>query len=176
MTVVSMTQRLLASPGLTAWTAGTALAIAVGGDIAPTAPPIALINESPSLPRGVYVRVWRAQPEPGAIVALTPPSQARPYLGQLGLPTDVRLLKRVAAAEGDLVCAEGDRIRLPGRVVAVRSQDRQGMSLSAWSDCRRLKADERFLLGDTANSFDSRYFGPVSAADIEGVFRPVLTW
>ncbi|MFW2345454.1 MAG: S26 family signal peptidase [Brevundimonas mediterranea] len=45
-----------------------------------------------------------------------------------------------------------------------------------WSDCRRLAADEVFLVGDTAGSFDSRYFGPVRTAEVIGVYREVLTW
>ncbi|WP_307369075.1 hypothetical protein [Brevundimonas sp. SORGH_AS_0993] len=31
-------------------------------------------------------------------------------------------------------------------------------------------------MGDTAASFDSRYFGPVRADRLEGVFWEVLTW
>lgn len=37
-----------------------------------------------------------------------------------------------------------------------------------------LAVDEVFLMGDTPDSFDSRYFGPVNTADIEGVWRPVF--
>lgn len=43
--------------------------------------------------------------------------------------------------------------------------------------CRGLLApDERLLLGDTPDSLDSRYFGPVATARIEGVYREAWTW
>ena len=35
-------------------------------------------------------------------------------------------------------------------------------------------ADEVFLLGDTADSFDSRYWGPVRLTAIDGVWRPLF--
>ena len=61
-------------------------------------------------------------------------------------------------------------------MVEVRGVDRTGAALPVWRGCRRLAPDERFLLGDTPGSFDSRYFGPVRTRDLEGVFRETLTW
>lgn len=86
-----------------------------------------------------------------------------------------RFIKRVAANYGDRVCSDGDAIRINDRTVAHRAVlDSQGRALPHWSGCRTLSAEEVFLMGDTPDSFDSRYFGPVSAADIEGVWRPVF--
>lgn len=140
------------------------------------APALALVNESPSVPRGVYVRQMGSGVRRGDTVALRQPEVARPYLAGLGMPMDVRLLKRVAAAEGDRVCRLGDRVTAGTRSVAAASRDRRGMTLPRWTDCRRLAAGEVFLLGDTPGSFDSRYFGPVRVADLDGVFREALTW
>jgi len=39
-----------------------------------------------------------------------------------------------------------------------------------------LRTDELFVLGDTPGSFDSRYFGPIRRAQVEGVYRETLTW
>ncbi|MGE0294633.1 MAG: S26 family signal peptidase [Hyphomonadaceae bacterium] len=36
--------------------------------------------------------------------------------------------------------------------------------------CRTLEADEVFLLGDTADSFDGRYWGPTRLQSISGVW------
>ncbi|MCV0415739.1 MAG: S26 family signal peptidase [Brevundimonas sp.] len=146
------------------------------GAVAVQRPALALVNESPSLPEGLYVRAPAASPDRGAVVALPQPAIARPYLARLGLPAEVRLIKRVAATGGDLVCTDGRWLVVPGRVVPVRDRDGRGASLPAWRGCRRLASDERLLLGDTTTSFDSRYFGPVRTAQIEGVYRETLTW
>jgi len=57
---------------------------------------------------------------------------------------------------------------------AVLRADRLGRPLPSWQQCRRLRPGELFLLSVTnPASFDSRYFGPVSAAAVIGVARPV---
>ena len=77
--------------------------------------------------------------------------------------------------DGDSVCANGETVRINDRTVAHRARhDSEGRALPHWSGCRQLSADEVFLMGDTEDSFDSRYFGPVSVADIEGVWRPIF--
>ena len=152
-------------------------ALGCGGCLlASEAPAPALINESPSVPRGLYLRDFGADPGRGDMVALRQPRAARSYLAGLGMPADVRLLKRVAAVGGDRVCRTGDRVETPGRSVTVRSRDRRGARLPRWADCRRLSAGEVFLLGDTPGSFDSRYFGPVRVSGLDGVYRETLTW
>lgn len=139
-------------------------------------PAIALINESPSLPKGLYIRMAGGRVEPGAIVAIPQPGSARAYLAGLGMPPDVQLLKRVSAVGGDPVCSGEGTVRTPRTQVAVHRRDRRGVSLGAWRECRDLGPDELFLLGDTPGSFDSRYFGPVSRSAVTGVYREVLTW
>jgi len=134
-----------------------------------------LVNESPSVPPGLYFRT-RATAERGALVAIAQPAAARSYLKHLGMPHDVLLLKRVAAVEGDRVCAWFGIVRTPGRRLLTIDRDRQGAALPVWRDCRRLARDELFLLGDTPGSFDSRYFGPVLRGEAVGVYREVLTW
>ena len=139
-----------------------------------TGPVPLLINEGPSLPRGVYVRT-DARPERGAVVAIAQPVQARPYLESLGMPPGTRLLKRVAASGGDRVCGGPTEIRLKDRTLLVQTHDGRGARLPRWSECRVLAPDERFLAGDTPTSFDSRNFGPARTAAIEGVYRRIWT-
>lgn len=166
----------LDNPGRWAVLGLTVFALACVGLIADHAPAVALVNESPSLPKGLYVRKPGAKPVAGAIVALPQPSSVRAYLDHLGMPRDVLLIKRVAATSGDRVCAVAGHIVLPTQVVRVLAQDRQGASLPIWSGCRRLEPHELFLLGDTPGSFDSRYFGPVHDDEVDGVFAEILTW
>lgn len=139
-------------------------------------PALALVNESPSLPKGVYVRQPGGPPARDAIVAVPQPKETRPYLSGLGMPAKVLLIKRVAAVGGEVVCRHEGEVTTPGRAVRALAHDRRGVPLPTWWGCRRLASDELFLLGDTASSFDSRYFGPVRRDQVEGVYREGLTW
>jgi conjugative transfer signal peptidase TraF len=91
------------------------------------------------------------------------------------LPQNVPLVKRVAAASDDIVCAAGDAISINGRVVAERlARDRLGRPLPTWSGCHLLDGAEAFLLMEgVSDSFDGRYFGPVPTADIIGRLVPL---
>ncbi|AQR63168.1 hypothetical protein BZG35_17075 [Brevundimonas sp. LM2] len=155
---------------------GPALALVLLGGAMTDSPAPAIVNESPSLPKGLYLRISDAAPVRGAVVTIAQPPAIRAYTARLGMPADVRLIKRVAATGGDAVCADGRWLVAPGRLLPVHARDRAGTVLPVWRGCRRLEADERFLLGDTPNSLDSRYFGPVRTVRIEGVYREALTW
>ena len=57
-----------------------------------------------------------------------------------------------------------------------RDRDRRGRSLPVWKGCRTLRAGEVFLLNaNVPDSFDGRYFGPVSATAITGRAEPLWT-
>lgn len=139
-------------------------------------PPVALVNESASLPRGLYLRRVGATPGPGMVAAAVQPETARAYLAAWAVPDDMLLIKRVAAAAGDRVCRHGDLVTGPFGTVTAATRDRSGAALPAWSGCRILAEEEVFLLGDTTRSFDSRYYGPVRRAALRGAYRRVATW
>jgi conjugative transfer signal peptidase TraF len=142
-------------------------------------PPKIIYNPSSSAPRGWYMVKSQAELSRGdfALVKLPPPI-AR-FADQRGyLPMTVPLLKRIGAIAGDRVCERRGLVRINGIPVA-QSLDRDGAgrSLVAWSDCRRLEAVELFLLGTSSPaSFDSRYYGPVTAKSVLGVAVPLWTW
>jgi conjugative transfer signal peptidase TraF len=137
---------------------------------------VALVNETPSLPRGLYVRATDQTLRRGDVVAIAQPPGSRGYLASLHMPSDVKLLKRIVATAGDEVCREGDKVRWSGGGVQAFSHDRRGVPLPSWSGCRRLGDDQLLVLGDTPTSFDSRYFGPVRAASVTGVYVEALRW
>ena len=87
------------------------------------------------------------------------------------LPARVPLLKRVGAIAPQHVCIFDALVWIDGvPVAAVLPADRLGRPLPSWPHCRRLEAGELFLLSDTnPASFDSRYFGLVSASAVIGV-------
>ena len=91
------------------------------------------------------------------------------------LPSRVPLVKRIVAAGSDNVCAAGNTIFINGRLVAKRlTTDRLERPLPSWSGCHLLDQDEVFLLMEgVADSFDSRYFGPISTAAIIGKLVPL---
>lgn len=139
--------------------------------------PLILVNTSPSEPTGLYVRS-PLSPEVGRIIAFRPPRGAYPYVAD-AMPARARtsILKAVRGGAGDLVCADERRVLVNGQVwpAAVRI-DRRGRALPQWRDCRRLAADELFVLSTRIpSSFDSRYYGPVNRAEILGVYTPLLT-
>ena len=120
-----------------------------------------------SLPRPLSV---------GSIVLTTLPPEAATLAAQRGyLPTRVPLLKRVGAMAPQEVCIADGSVRIDGvPSAAVLPADRWGRPLPSWQQCRQLQPGELFLLSViNPASFDSRYFGPVSAAAVIGVAHPV---
>ncbi|MGV7186998.1 S26 family signal peptidase [Xanthomonas axonopodis] len=120
-----------------------------------------------SLPRPLSV---------GSIVLTTLPPDAAALAARRGyLPARVPLLKRVGAVAPQHVCIVAGQVRIDGvPVAAVLPADRLGRPLPSWPLCRRLDPGELFLLSVTnPASFDSRYFGPVSASAVVGVAHPV---
>ncbi|GAM00315.1 S26 family signal peptidase [Sphingomonas parapaucimobilis] len=133
-------------------------------------------NASASAPIGLYAVAPGIAAQPGdMVVARLPEPYRRLAATRRYLPLNVPLVKRVAAAPGDDVCALGPLIFVNGRPVAKRLDvDRAGRPLPHWSGCRRLRGDQRFLLMDAPASFDGRYFGVTEGVDIIGKAR--LLW
>jgi conjugative transfer signal peptidase TraF len=132
---------------------------------------VVLFNATPSVPTGFYVRTDAPMRE-GAFVSVRAVDVAEDYATLRGF-TDAgdRFIKRIAARAGVRVCAEGESVSVGTVSYARQRSDSAGRTLPTWEGCHVLHDGEVFLLGDTPDSFDSRYFGPVSVADIEGVWR-----
>jgi len=149
----------------------------------------------PPLPRLIYnpsdsvaVGWYRVEPlaqranspllrlEVGSIVVTHLPANAATLAAQRGyLPAHIPLLKRVGAVAPQHVCIIAGQVRIDGvPSAAVLPADRLGRPLPFWPHCRPLAEGELFLLSVTdPASFDSRYFGPVSASAVIGVAHPV---
>lgn len=128
-------------------------------------------NFTPSIPTGLYWiedRAW----EKGDRVAVEPSGSLLTTLQRTGVLENGRLLmKRVVAVGGDEVCRSGAQVSVNGSDVATARSD---ANLPTWSGCFRLGMRDVFLLGETADSFDARYFGATSAGDIVGPARLLL--
>ncbi len=80
--------------------------------------------------------------------------------------------QRVAAlVEDDVLGVDGRGDRRAAISVLTHDHDSNNQGPVGWRGCRTLAAGEVLLLGDTADSFDGRYWGPVSVDLIEGVWR-----
>jgi len=139
------------------------------------AQPIVIYNPSLSVPSGFYLRSGEAALRRGAFVTVAAAEVVPEYAALRGYAdASDYFLKRVAATEGQLVCAEDGMVSIDGTEIATRAaRDAEGRPLPTWRGCRRLGADELFLLGDTDDSFDGRYWGPVTMDMIEGVWAPM---
>lgn len=137
-----------------------------------------ILNETPSMEKGVYVRLGEVDGlKQGDIIAMPMNRAARNYLvKKLGYLEDTMLIKRVAGLSGDLVCRQGSLVTINKRSLVAARADQQGTPLPAWYGCRTLTTNEVFILGDHPSSFDSRYFGPVSLGELAGIYRAAVTW
>lgn len=136
-------------------------------------------NASASVPLGLYRIVPATALRVGDMVAVRPsPALARFIAERRYVEANVPLLKPIAATYGATICRVGPRVTIDGRtVVAALARDRFGRPLPAWFGCYRLRPDQLFLIAPShPDSFDSRYFGPVSQSQVLGRATPLWTW
>lgn len=107
----------------------------------------------------------------GGFVAFRPPATVAEHYGR-----PVAFLKRVAGLPGDRVTVGPERIDVNGTVVG------DGLALSPVLDVDAenlvrsfiVPDGTVFLMGDTADSYDGRYWGPLPASEIIGEARWLL--
>lgn len=144
--------------------------------VAPPAPRL-LWNASASAPLGLYWVRPDASLAVGDMVVAHAPARARALAARRGyLPLGVPLVKRVAAAQGSVVCARADLLSVDRKPLALRRRaDRTGRPLPWWEGCRILGEGELLLLmAERPDSFDARYFGVTEPGEVVG--KAVLLW
>lgn len=156
---------------------GMLATLAIASTVLRPARPLLLWNASSSSPLGLYAVTSAGSVKVGdTVIAWAPPPARRLAAERHYLPANVPLVKRVAAARGDRVCAKRRTIFVNGRLAALRrARDASGRQMPWWSGCRRLRPGELFLLSRTApDAFDGRYFGITRSSEIVGKAR--LLW
>lgn len=103
---------------------------------------------------------------------------ARGYFMKGDCPSGIRpVMKQIYALPGDTVDSEGNEVLINGRQtgIMILKNDSNGRVLSRRIlKNYRLKSDEYFLMSEyKANSFDSRYWGPVT---VEDLLAPVISF
>lgn len=134
-------------------------------------------NTTASAPAGLYT-IDRERWGLGDRVAVLPADALAAELDRRGvLPRGKLLIKRVVAVDGDSVCRSDGTILVNDEVIAqAKSNDSTGEPLPSWQGCTSLNEGQVFLLGDTAGSYDGRYFGVTRASEIIGRAHPLLTF
>ena len=135
-------------------------------------------NASASVPVGLYRVELVDRIGVSDIAVVMPPERLADFLAERGyLPNGVPLLKHVLALAGTIVCRRGGSIIVYGVAFGrALERDRHGRPLPAWQGCRVIADDEVFLMNWlAADSFDSRYFGPLPLTSIIGRAVPIWT-
>ena len=152
---------------------GTVLLLStVGG-----ATPHYIWNASRSVPIGLYHVQPATRLTVTELVAVQPPDLLAAFLDLNGyLPVGVPMLKRVLALSGQTVCRNGLTIAVDGIDVGeAHERDARGRSLPVWHGCRVIADGDVFVMNwQSADSLDSRYFGPLPASAVIG--RAVSVW
>lgn len=134
-------------------------------------------NASDSVPAGWYRITSTAAVDVGDVVLVNLlPSTAALAARRDYLPLSIPLLKPVVATAPQEVCTVGPHVLIDGVVAAqVLERDRLGRPMPRWRGCRALEDEAVFLLSvDNAESFDSRYFGPIPRSSILGSASPLF--
>jgi conjugative transfer signal peptidase TraF len=135
-------------------------------------------NASNSVPIGLYRVQATTRLAVTELVAVKPPDLLAAFLDLNGyLPIGVPMLKRVLALPGQTVCRNGLKIAVDGVDVGeARERDGRNRPLPAWHGCRVIADGDVFVMNwQSADSLDSRYFGPLPASAVIGRAVPVWT-
>lgn len=127
-------------------------------------------------PSGLYrCQPWSGELEPGMLVSFRPPAaqEALVYevLGRQKLPA--LWMKQVVGRVGQTVCLQENTVTVEETVVATRPLVQKYPHRDG---CWTLQAHEVFVLGNHPRSWDSRYFGPIERATVQGQCQAVWTW
>lgn len=139
-----------------------------------------VVNDSPSMPRGLYwIRLDASPTQRGEVVLFRPPAPFSALIVARGwLPNGMPLLKSVGGLEGNLYCAIDHRFVVSGEDIGpIFARDGQGNPLPRIGGCHSVGKDEFLPVSNTIDrSFDGRYMGAVPLANVIGTGFPLLTF
>jgi len=143
------------------------------------------LNDSPSMPTGLYVRTWSNSSTSLVVFCPAEPfarlSVERGYRSRGNCPDGAEpLAKPIAARPADVVELSAKGMSVNGQLLpnsAPLATDTAGRPLPHWPFGKYVVAPGTLWVASSYNprSFDSRYFGPVKASQVREHVRPLLT-
>lgn len=128
-----------------------------------------LINPSNSIETGIYRNTLINNFSKGNYVSYKPSSKFQKYIeANYNLKKkakEVTVLKKIVAAEGDVIEIKDYNIYINGEKMG-KIVKLKGLTENLANSRKVLSKDEFFLMGETPDSFDSRYFGTVKRKEI----------
>ena len=128
-----------------------------------------LINPSNSIETGIYRNALINDFSKGNYVSYKPSSKFQKYIeANYNLKKkakEVTVLKKIVAAEGDVIEIKDYNIYINGENMG-KIVKLKGLTENLADSRKVLLKDEFFLMGETPDSFDSRYFGTVKRKEI----------
>lgn len=140
------------------------------------------VNLSSSVPPGIYREESGSIARGDCVLSCIPGSAAyialeRGYVGWGGCPFHTAPVGKLAAGiPGDKAKISQSGIEVNGLALPKSVPllaDAEGRKLAPYSLDRTLGEDEYLLAGTTAESYDSRYFGPAGKDEIKGRIKPI---
>ena len=137
------------------------------------------INETPSMPRGVYWVSELDSLQRGESVLISFPEKLREFAAtHRWLSPEKPLLKTVGALAGDTVCNDSGALTINGVIQGpIFGEDSEGRALPHIEGCIVIAPGTFLPLSRTSErSFDGRYFGPLSTQLISGRARLLFSF
>ncbi len=137
------------------------------------------INRSKSIPKGVYLRISLASITLGDYLLFTLPKEEYFPQNQVAwYPKDNQFMKQVVGVEGDRIFHYANGFLVGDTTLYPRyPYDRMGVTLPNRLGSHHRVPVDSFVVGSTlAESYDSRYFGPVGVPSIIRQYRLIWEW
>ena len=136
-----------------------------------------LINLTASIPRGIYLTSKDKELKIGDIVAFNTQNY-KIILDYRNSQETFLFCKRIVGKEGSEIKVIGNELFIDNNKISeilfLNKNNEKLPQVEEFKEGYSLKENEFFLLGDTENSFDSRYYGPVKKEDIIYKLTPFL--
>ncbi|SHG54344.1 signal peptidase I/conjugative transfer signal peptidase TraF,TIGR02771 [Fodinibius roseus] len=136
------------------------------------------INYTDSIPKGLYF-IQNEVPGKGDYTLITKQNLLDFATGRGYIADGSYIGKKIVGTPGDTVVVSSKGVYVNSKE-QVASQpikvDRNNRSMPHNIGTQIIKENEVFLLGETKDSFDSRYYGTIKAKYLKGTLIPIITF